>query len=62
MFMARHPDDFSNDRAVIVANPDREVTPELFLAWLDQVQQGEPVDPGVRAADALAEIREHGED
>jgi hypothetical protein len=60
--MARSPDDFEHDPAGIVANPEVEVTPELFLAWLDRVQQGEPFDPGIRAADTLAEIREHGED
>jgi hypothetical protein len=29
--------------------------PESFTAWLDRRQAGEPVDPGVRAADSLAE-------
>lgn len=60
--MARHADEFNNDPAVIVANPEVEVTPELFFAWLDRVQQQEPFDPGVGAADTLAEIREYGEE
>ncbi|MBO0693741.1 MAG: hypothetical protein J2P58_12640 [Acidimicrobiaceae bacterium] len=60
--MARHADDFEHDPAVVVANPEVEVTPELFFAFLDRVQQREPFDPGVRAADTLREIREHGEE
>ena len=47
--------------AVVVVNPDDEVTPEAFAAWLDRRQVGEPVDPGVKAADTLAEARAAGE-
>jgi hypothetical protein len=54
--VARRPD-VPSDPAVVVANPDDEVTPESFAAWLDRRQVGEPVDPGVKAADTLAEAR-----
>jgi hypothetical protein len=47
---------------VVVLNPDDEVTAESFAAWLDRVQAGEPVEPGVRAADTLTETRAAGEE
>jgi len=31
------------DPAVVVVNPDDEVTPEAFCEWLDQLQSGEPI-------------------
>jgi len=37
------------------------VTAESFNTWLDRRQAGEPVDPGVRAAETLAEARAAGE-
>ena len=43
------------DPAVVVVNPDDEVTPEAFRAWLDQLQIGEPVQLRVTAAQTLAE-------
>ncbi|MDP8908731.1 MAG: hypothetical protein M3N47_06355 [Chloroflexota bacterium] len=46
---------------MVVINPDDEVTPELFVAWLDRRRGEEPLDPGVRAADTLAEARAAGE-
>lgn len=58
--MARHPD-VPSDPAVVVLNPDDEVTPGLFVAWLDRRRGEEPRDPGVRAADTLAEARAAGE-
>ncbi len=59
-FVAGLPDTPS-DPAVVVLNPDDEITPESFAAWLDRRQAGEPVDPGVRAVDSLAEARAAGE-
>jgi len=59
-FVAGFPDTPS-DPAVVVLNPDDEITPESFAAWLDRRQAGKPVDPGVRAADTLAEARATGE-
>ena len=59
-FVAGFPDTPA-DPAVVVVNPDDEITPESFAAWLDRRQAGEPVDPGVRAADSLAEARAAGE-
>lgn len=59
-FVAGFPDTPS-DPAVVVVNPDDEITPESFAAWLDRRQAGEPVDPGVRAAESLAEARAAGE-
>ncbi|WP_139821198.1 hypothetical protein [Mycobacterium xenopi] len=53
--------DIPSDPAVVVLNPDEEITPESFAAWLDRRQTGEPVDPGIRAADTLAEMRAAGE-
>ncbi|WP_139803402.1 hypothetical protein [Mycobacterium avium] len=58
--MAGSPD-ISSDPAVVVLNPDEEITPGSFAAWFTRRQTGEPVDPGVRAADTLAEARAAGE-
>jgi hypothetical protein len=49
------------DPAVVVVNPDDEVTPEAFREWLDQLQSGEPLQLGVTAAQTLAEARAAGE-
>jgi hypothetical protein len=53
--------DTPSDPAVVVLNPDDEVTPESVAAWLNRRQAGEPVDPGVRTADTLAQARAAGE-
>jgi hypothetical protein len=58
--MVRRPE-VPSDPAVVVLNPEEEVTPESFAAWLERRQAGEPVDPGVRAADTLAGERAAGE-
>ena len=50
-----------SDPAVVVLNPDDEVTPELFTAWLDRRLAEKPLDPGVTAAATLAEARAAGE-
>lgn len=44
-FVAGFPD-IPSDPAVVVLNPDDEVTPESFTVWLDRRQAGKPVDPG----------------
>lgn len=49
------------DPTVVVVNPDDEVTAEAFAAWLDRRAGLEPVDPGVKAAETLAEARAAGE-
>ncbi len=49
------------DPAVVIVNPDDEVTPEAFREWLDQLQSGEPIRLGVTAAQTLAEARAAGE-
>jgi hypothetical protein len=59
--VVRRAADIPRDPAVVVLNPDDEVTPEAFVAWLDRRQAGEPVDPGVSAAETLAEARAAGE-
>ena len=59
--MARRAEE-TTDPAIVVANPDEEVTPELFLAWLDNRQKGTPVKTTVSAAETLAEIRAAGEE
>ena len=59
-FVAGLPDTPS-DPALVVLNPEDAITPESFTAWLARRQAGEPVDPGVRAADSLAEARAAGE-
>ncbi|MGH9155877.1 MAG: hypothetical protein ACRD1K_08615 [Acidimicrobiales bacterium] len=59
--MVRAADDLPSDPAVVVLNPDDEVTAVSFAAWLDWRQAGDPVDPGVTAAETLAEARSSGE-
>lgn len=59
--MARHAADLPSDPAVVVTNPDDEVSAESFRAWLDHRQSGEPASPAVRAAETLAEVRALGE-
>lgn len=59
--VVRRAADIPRDPAIVVLNPDEEVTPETFTAWLDRRQAGEPVDPGVSAAETLAEARATGE-
>jgi cell division protein FtsX len=49
------------DPAVVVVNPDDEVSPEAFREWLDQLQSAERVHLGVTAAQTLAEARAAGE-
>ena len=56
----RSADDLPNP-AVVVVNPEDDVTPEAFVAWLDQLQSGVPLDLGVTAAQTLAEARAAGE-
>jgi len=58
--VARRPD-IPSDPAVVVLNPEDEVTPESFTSWLDRRQRDAPADPRVRAADTLAEVRSSGE-
>ena len=59
--MAHRADDQPFDPSVVVVNPDDEVTPATFTAWLDQLQRGEPIQLGVTAAETLAEARAAGE-
>lgn len=59
--MARRADHHPISPAVVVVNPDDEVTPEAFTAWLDQLKAGEPIELGVTAAETLAEARTAGE-
>ena len=60
--MARRAEVIAKDPALRRTNPDQDVSPEALAAWFDRVQSGEPTDPGVSAAETLAEIREHGEE
>ncbi len=60
VIVACRPDVPSNP-AVVVVNSHDEVTTESFAAWLNRRQAGEPVEPGVKAADTLAEARAAGE-
>lgn len=59
--VARRPRDLPSDPAVVVLNPEDEVTADSFAAWLDRRQAGEPLDPGVRASETLADARAAGE-
>ncbi|MDQ3757247.1 MAG: hypothetical protein M3394_05305 [Actinomycetota bacterium] len=59
--MVRRAADIPRDGAVVLLNPDDEVTPETFAAWLDRHRAGEPIDPGVTAAETLTEARALGE-
>jgi len=44
--VVRGAGDLPSDPAVVL-NPDDDVTPQTFAAWLGRRQRGEPVDPGV---------------
>lgn len=59
--VARSAEQFPEDPAVVVINPDDEVTPAAFLAWLDEVESDEPLDLPVSAAETLAKARSAGE-
>lgn len=59
--VARSSADLPSDPAVVVTNPDDDVTAESFRSWLDHRQASEPTSPTVRAADTLAELRSFGE-
>ncbi|MDP8928487.1 MAG: hypothetical protein M3O70_07915 [Actinomycetota bacterium] len=59
--MAGSAEEFPGYPAVIVINPDDNVTSETFAAWLDQLQTGEPVQLPVSAAETLTEARGAGE-
>lgn len=59
--MARRADDEPLDAAVVIVNPDDDVTPEAFNAWLNQLQTGDPLKLHVTAAETLAEARASGE-
>jgi hypothetical protein len=59
--VASNAADLPDDPAIVVLNPDEEVTAEAFQAWLDEVQAEDPIDPGVTAAETLAELRAAGE-
>lgn len=45
----------------MIVNPNDDVTPEAFNAWLDQLQTGELRRLNVTAAATLAEARASGE-
>ena len=59
--MTRSADHFPSDPAIVVANPDEDVTAEKFTAWLHDRQKGSPIATSVSAAETLAEIRSYGE-
>ena len=46
---------------LVVTEVNGPVTPEAFQAWLDRRADRPPWDPGVSAAETLAEIRAAGE-
>jgi hypothetical protein len=50
-----------SDPAVVLVNPDDAVTVETFNTWLDRRQAGRPSDPGLTAAETLADARAAGE-
>jgi hypothetical protein len=51
----------SSTPSLVVLNPDDDVRPEAFFAFLDSRQSGAPIDPGVSASDMLREARAAGE-
>ena len=59
--MAHRAEDQPVDPAVVVVNPDDDVSPAAFNAWLSQLQSGEPLNLGITAADTLAQARAAGE-
>lgn len=57
--MARRAEDFSNDPALVLIKDDEpSMTVDEWLAMLDE---DEPTDVDVSAAEILRDIREHGE-
>jgi len=52
--MARSGHWFAGRPPVVVVNPDDDVTPEAFFAWLDEIESDEPLDLPVTAAETLA--------
>ncbi|MGH8973298.1 MAG: hypothetical protein ACRD0C_08835 [Acidimicrobiia bacterium] len=59
--MARSAEEFFAHPAVVVVNPDDDVTPAAFFGWLDEIEADEPLDLPVSAAETLAEARAAGE-
>lgn len=59
--MARSADEFSGHPAVVVINPDDDVTPEALFGWLDEIEGEEPLHLPVTAAESLAAARAAGE-
>lgn len=59
--MVRRAADIPRNPAIVVLNPDDDVTVDAFTAWLDAREASDPVDPGVSAAETLAEARTTGE-
>jgi hypothetical protein len=60
--VARSAEESFEHPAVVVINPDDDVTPAALFAWLDEVDEGEePLDLPVSAAETLAEARAAGE-
>ena len=59
--MTRSAGHFSSDPAIVVTNPDEDVTAEDFTARLDNRQKRTPIETSVSAAETLAEIRAYGE-
>jgi hypothetical protein len=59
--VVRRAADIPRDPAIVVLNPEDDVTAEAFVAWLDRRQAGEPIDPGISAAETLTEARASGE-
>ncbi|HET9691116.1 MAG TPA: hypothetical protein VFP61_08180 [Acidimicrobiales bacterium] len=60
--MARRAEDIGREKGLVILNPDDDCSPEAVRAWFDRVQSGDPVDPGISAAEILREIRDHGEE
>jgi hypothetical protein len=59
--MARRAPEVPNP-AVVVVNPDDDITPEAFAAWLRRRRGAAPLTPAVTAAETLAEIRAEDEE
>ena len=59
--VARSAEEFFEHPAVVVINPDDDVTTAALFAWLDEVEGEEPLDLPVSAAETLAEARAAGE-
>ena len=56
--MARRADDFGNDSAIDIVNPEDDTSAEAIAAWIADLERDDDwIDLGSTAADLIAEDR-----